>query len=129
MRRSAERGFTLLEILVALTVLGVALAALVKSGSDHARNSAYLQERTMAHWAGQNVLAEYETGMRQASPGQRSGQAEMGPYRFGYQVVISNYSPQAALPLPEVRRIDVRLWLAEQGEAHQRAMVSGFVLP
>lgn len=127
--RSSERGFTLLEVLVALTILGIALAALVKSGADHARNTVYLQERTMAHWAGQNLLAEYEAGMRPVAEGNRTGEVVMGPYRFGYQLNISDYTPQAPIPLPAVKRIDVRLWLADGGERQQRAAVSGFVLP
>ncbi|HDZ56301.1 MAG TPA: type II secretion system protein GspI [Pseudomonas xinjiangensis] len=127
--RRNDRGFTLLEVLVALTILGVALAALVKGGADHARNTAYLQERTMAHWAGQNILAEYETGMRPTAEGNRNGEVAMGPYRFGFQVNISAYTPQAPIPLPAVQRIDVRLWMAELGEKYQRASVSGFVLP
>jgi general secretion pathway protein I len=127
--RTGERGFTLLEVLVALTILGIALAALVKSGADHARNTVYLQERTMAHWAGQNLLAEYEAGMRPVAEGNRTGEVLMGPYRFGYQLNISDYTPRSPIPLPAVKRIDVRLWLAEAGEQHQRAVVSGFVLP
>ncbi len=129
MRSPVERGFTLLEVLVALTVLGVALAALVKGGADHARNTVYLQERTLAHWAGQNLLVEYETGMRPVQTGNRTGETSMGPYRFGYRVEMSDYSPQSPFPLPAVRRVDIRLWLAERGEAEQRAMVTGFVLP
>lgn len=124
-----NRGFTLLEVLVALTILGVALAALVKGGADHARNTAYLQERTLAHWAGQNLLAEYETGMRPLSDGKRSGEVEMGPYRFAYRIEIGDFTPDSPIPLPPVQRIDIRLWLAERGETHQRASVSGFVLP
>ncbi len=127
--RNPEGGFTLLEVLVALTILGIALAALVKSGADHARNTVYLQERTMAHWAGQNLLAEYEAGMRPVAEGNRTGEVLMGPYRFGYQLSISDYTPQSPIPLPAVKRIDVRLWLADGGERQQRAAVTGFVLP
>ena len=47
--RSRNSGFTLLEVLVAMTILAVALAALIKGGSDHSRNTLYLQERTLAH--------------------------------------------------------------------------------
>ncbi|MFN3579299.1 MAG: type II secretion system minor pseudopilin GspI [Pseudomonas sp.] len=127
--RSRNSGFTLLEVLVAMTILAVALAALIKGGSDHSRNTLYLQERTLAHWAGQNVLAEYEAGMRPVAQGNRSGDVEMGPFRYGYRVDITDYVPQAPIVLPAVKRIDVRLWMLDRGEQEQRAVVSGFVLP
>ncbi|MFT6430365.1 MAG: general secretion pathway protein I [Halopseudomonas sp.] len=126
---SRNKGFTLLEVLVAMTILAVALAALVKGGSDHSRNTLYLQERTLAHWAGQNLLTEYEAGMRPVAEGNRSGDTQMGPFRYGYRVEISNYTPQSPIPLPSVKRVDIRLWLLEQGEQDQRAFVSGFMLP
>ena len=125
----SSRGFTLLEVLVALTVLAVALGALVKAGSDHARNTAYLQERTLAHWAGSNLLAEYESGMRPATDGELNGETGMGPYRFGYRARISDYTAISPFPLPAVKRIDIRVWLMPGGETEQRALVSGFVLP
>ncbi|MFO7705345.1 MAG: type II secretion system minor pseudopilin GspI [Halopseudomonas sp.] len=127
--RSRNKGFTLLEVLVAMTILAVALAALVKGGSDHSRNTLYLQERTLAHWAGQNLLAEYESGMRPVAEGNRSGDAMMGPFRYGYRVAMSDYVPEAPIVLPAVKRIDVTLWLFERGEQEQRARVSGFMLP
>ena len=129
--RNADRqtGFTLLEVLVALAVLAVALAALVKTGADHARNTSYLQERTLAHWAGQNLLTEFQTEMRLVAEGGRTGDVSMGPYRFGYRVEMSDYTAASIFPLPAVKRVDIRLWLADQGEQAQRANVSGFLLP
>ncbi len=128
-RRSRQTGFTLLEVLVALTVLAVALAALVKTGADHARYTAYLQERTLAHWAGQNLLTEFQTGMRSIAEGGRTGDVLMGPYRYAYRVEMSDYTASTPFPLPPVKRVDIRLWLADQGEQAQRASVSGFMLP
>src|SRR5690606_11830649 len=115
-RADRQRGFTLLEVLVALTVLAVALAALVKTGADHARNSAYLQERTLAHWAGQNLLTEFQTGMRVVAEGGRTGDISMGPSRFGFRVQMSDYTATTPLTLPPVTPADIRLWPAEEGE-------------
>ncbi|WVM94547.1 hypothetical protein ULG90_00360 [Halopseudomonas pachastrellae] len=74
-------------------------------------------------------MAEYQSGMRPASDGDLRGNTTMGPYQFGYQASISDYTAKARFPLPAVKRIDVRVWLMPGGETEQRALVSGFVLP
>ena len=42
---------------------------------------------------------------------------------------MSDYTATTPFPLPAVKRVDIRLWLAEEGEQAQRANVSGFLLP
>ncbi|MBK1672917.1 type II secretion system protein GspI [Ectothiorhodospira shaposhnikovii] len=58
-----QRGFTLLEVLVAVAVLAVALGAVIKLGSDNARIAAELRDRTHAHWVASNVMARYRAGL------------------------------------------------------------------
>lgn len=54
------RGFTLLEVLVALAVLALALAAGIKAAGSNIDNSAYLRNRTLAHWVAMNKLTEMQ---------------------------------------------------------------------
>ncbi|HHO70261.1 MAG TPA: type II secretion system protein GspI [Halothiobacillus sp.] len=42
-------GFTLLEVLVALTILAIAMAAVIKAAGDGARIAEHLEGNTMAH--------------------------------------------------------------------------------
>jgi len=58
-RRNA-RGFTLLEVLVALAVLALALAAGIKAAGSNIDNAAYLRDRTLAHWVAMNKLTEMQ---------------------------------------------------------------------
>jgi general secretion pathway protein I len=78
MALSRARGFTLIEVLVALTVLAVALGALVKAGSGHAANAAYLRDKVFAHWVAVNAITELQLEADWPAPGERSGNAELG---------------------------------------------------
>ena len=52
------RGFTLVEVLVALMVIAMGLAALMVAVSGTARSSAYLRDKTLAQWIALNRLTE-----------------------------------------------------------------------
>ncbi|HEX2549820.1 MAG TPA: type II secretion system minor pseudopilin GspI [Gammaproteobacteria bacterium] len=51
-------GFTLIEILIALTILSIALTALIKSTSQNIKNTHYLRQKTIATWIATNIVNE-----------------------------------------------------------------------
>jgi len=51
-------GFTLVEVLVALVVVAIGLAALMLAVSGTARTSGYLRDKAIAQWIGLNRLTE-----------------------------------------------------------------------
>jgi general secretion pathway protein I len=57
MKRSM-RGFTLIEVLVALAIVGVALAATMRASGALVSNSAALRMKLYATWSAENALAE-----------------------------------------------------------------------
>ena len=48
----------MLEVLVAMTILAVALGAMIRSTGDAAANVNYLREKTLAAWVAENQIAE-----------------------------------------------------------------------
>lgn len=53
-----QSGFTLLEVLIALLILGLTLTASLKVISENTRHFSIVRDRTMAHWSAANALAE-----------------------------------------------------------------------
>lgn len=56
-------GLTLIEVLVALAIVGIAMTAIIKAASQNIRSTHYLQNKTTALWVGQNLLNEARLGL------------------------------------------------------------------
>ena len=67
---AAEKGFTLIEVLIALAVLALASAALIGASEAHVARIYGLEARAAARWAAEQHLAELQVGAVEVS-GQR----------------------------------------------------------
>lgn len=114
-------GFTLLEVLVALAVLALALAAAVSAGAAYVGNQAYLQERTLAHWVARNAMLELQLEYPWPGTGKREDEARMADRDWHWQATI------AETPEEDMRRVDVEVWLGEDDAGEPLAGLSGFV--
>ncbi|TPW17692.1 MAG: proteinral secretion pathway protein I [Halothiobacillaceae bacterium] len=103
-RRTHQRGFTLLEVLVALAVIAVAMAAITRSTSVAANNEFYLKEKTWAHWVAMNKIAEIQLEANWPTIGQRKGDYEMVERKWRWEVDVSGTEDK------DVRRMDVRVF-------------------
>lgn len=54
MRKS--QAFTLIEVMVALAIIAIALASLVKASGNNTRSAAYLKAKTLAHYVAMNEI-------------------------------------------------------------------------
>ncbi len=129
MRRA--RGFTLLEVLIALVVLALSLGAVIQAAGDFTVNQAYLRDRTLAEWVARNQLAKLLLEGEWPSLGQKKGEAEMPlgdrdkggrNWRWVVQVVQT--------PEEDLRRLDIEVFpLSGDGRSDDEPMatLSGFI--
>ena len=115
------RGFTLLEIMVALAVLALAMGALVKTSSDYTSNQTYLRDRTMTTWVARNVLAQHQLENQWPKTGERKGTLEMGWQEWEWLAKISQ-TDEAKL-----RRIDVEVRALDSEDESPITVLSGFL--
>ena len=55
---SRKRGFTIIEVMVALLVVAIALPALLKALYQQVDGTAYLRDKAIAQWVASNRMAE-----------------------------------------------------------------------
>ncbi|HKE48937.1 MAG TPA: type II secretion system minor pseudopilin GspI [Rhodanobacteraceae bacterium] len=113
-----RRGFTLIEVLVALAVVAVALLGLTRVAAMQVGDFDALRERTLAGWVAANVLAEARLATALPSTGRSDGHVEFGARAWRWTRDVS------ATPDPDVRRIDIRVFAANAAEPS--ASLTGF---
>lgn len=77
--RCGQKGFTLVEVMVALTVVAVTLPALLFLLSQQVDGTAYLRDRSIAQWVAADRVAEVRLAVakqRRASAGVIAGESE-----------------------------------------------------
>ena len=120
MSRAGARGFTLIEILVALAIVAVALAAGMLALAQSADGAGTLKARTLAMWVAQNRLAEAEFARDLPATGSRSGEASQGGSAFVWRESVG------ATPNPAFRRLDIEV-AASDAPAYVLARLTGYV--
>jgi general secretion pathway protein I len=58
MRRSGGRGFTLLEVMIALVIVSLGMMAVNTQMNRYAMTAKYMEDKTLASWVGANKIAE-----------------------------------------------------------------------
>jgi general secretion pathway protein I len=101
MKRS-HRGFTLLEVLIALIIVALAVSALLGTVTSSASNVIYLKEKTVAEWVALNRLTEIRISQQFPDKGRRTGNAEMAGMRWQWEEEVTE------LPVKGMFRIEIR---------------------
>lgn len=93
--RAPPSGFTLIEILVALAVIAVALAAGMRALAQSTDSATLLKQRTLALWVAQNRLAEAQLAPGGPAEGTREGEAAQAGSLFRWRETVSR-TPNAS---------------------------------
>jgi general secretion pathway protein I len=95
------RGFTLIEVLVALAIVAVGMAAVLGTLSSSADTISYLRDKTLAQWVALNQIATLRLSGQQTPVGDSSGEVDFAGRSWHWRREV------VATEVPGVVRIDV----------------------
>ncbi|MDH3747619.1 MAG: type II secretion system minor pseudopilin GspI [Gammaproteobacteria bacterium] len=117
-RNSEQRGFTLVEVMVALLIIALSLTGIAVTMSGMLNNATALRERTYASWIAQNKIIEIRASGAIPETGETSGEVDFANSEWAWRSVISETG------IENFYRIDVSVsWPDAEGEIRT---VTGF---
>ncbi len=120
-RQTLNQGFTLLEVLVALVIIGTALAASLRAVASLTQNSSDLRAAMMATWSAENRLTQIRLAHEWPPIGRRDfscAQAELS-LRCEEQIYPT--------PNPAFRRVEVVV--IDERQASRRIIMLSQIVP
>ncbi len=72
-----HKGFTLIEVMVALAIIAIALASLIKASGSHTRSASYLKSKTLAHYVAMNEITQLQISKAWPDIGEQKKSTEM----------------------------------------------------
>ena len=120
-RSARRRGFTLVEVLVALAIVSIALMSALRAAGQGTNNVGELRSRLLAGWVAENLLAEQRARADWLPLGIQRGAARQGGLDFVWREEV------IATPNSAFRRVDVHVFATAE-ESHSLAHLTGFVV-
>ncbi|MEY4761397.1 MAG: hypothetical protein RLZZ200_1253 [Pseudomonadota bacterium] len=121
MRRSRQsRGFTLVEVLVAMFVVALGMGALMATLTSAADATAQLREKSFAEWVALNRVSEVRLKGTVPATGKSDGEVEFAGGTWRWQMEITD--PKIA----GILRIDVSVSNAADSTGAAIATATGF---
>jgi general secretion pathway protein I len=116
-----SRGFTLLEVLVALVIVGTALGASLRAVGSLAQNSSGLRAAMMATWSAENRLAQIRLTREYPAIGKRGFECSQGDLKLTCEEDV------LTTPNPFFRRVEVSVF--DGGDTQRRLIKLAQIVP
>jgi general secretion pathway protein I len=117
-----NRGFTLVEVLVALMVVALGLTALMVAVSGTARTSGFLRDKSLAQWIALNRLSEVRLNVTKFGQNTDTGELDFGSRKWHYDTRYFDTS------IASMKRVVVRVYVGDaKTKGNPLAQAVGFL--
>lgn len=111
------RGFTLVEVLVALAIIAIALAAASRSAALSSSSATEIKMRVLADCVAENLMSGFAARSAWPGIGTIEGSERQAGVEFPWRVEI------VSTPNPDLRRIEIRVLSPENQTRELRHLI------
>lgn len=116
----SARGFTLLEVLIALSIFAICASTLIQQSGRSIRQAAHLEIRTHANWIAENELERLRLSEQFVAPGTQESELAFGKRQWHITQEINSTSHK------DLRKAVIRVREANNPQAAQHEL-TGFL--
>lgn len=117
----SQRGFTLVEVLIALAIVALGLGALFTTVNQTVRTSSYLRDRTLAQWVAMNRVVEARLAGQKPANTKMTGTVKFAGQDWRWELETIN------TPVQGIYRLDARAAPASAAEKSWPGQATGFL--
>jgi general secretion pathway protein I len=120
----ASRGFTLIEVLVALAIVAIGMSAVLEALTSSANTALYLQDKTFAEWVALNRIETVRLSGTVPSPGTSNDDIDYAGRKWQWQQKVTSTR------IPGMVQVDIDVRPADSKADDDRgwyASASGFM--
>jgi len=108
--QTRTKGFTLLEVLIAMVIFGTAITFMLRNLNDQQRAHTDIGIKTVAHWVALNKMAEVRIEGKWPNTGVTRGKVEMRNHEWFWLQTVSKTTEK------ELRKIEIEVRYEESDD-------------
>ena len=112
MKAANKKGFTLLEVLVAMSVLAIGMLTLIKVSNQATIQTGYLKDKTLAQWVAINKINEIKIDTNWPDKGSTSGSVTMANRDWYWKLKVTDHGPQNQ----RIRKLKIAVRLEDKSD-------------
>ena len=103
-----HRGFTLIEVLVALAIFAIAMMAMIETGGGITANASHMRDRSIAMWVAENRLTDLQLSRDWVRGGKQDGEMEMAGHQWHWRTSVEKVADEETQSFLRAVTIEVR---------------------